>query len=155
MRLHSPRPRFIRSRRRVAYTIAEVMIAVGLTGGTIAAVLSGFSFAFTTLQGARENLRAIQVLQEKTETIRLYNWDQINTPGYIPATFTAAMNPTNQNSGIIYDGLMRIIPVPFTASYSTNMVQVEVELSWTSGKVLRHRKLTTFVSRYGLQNYVY
>jgi hypothetical protein len=141
--------------KRGAYTVTEVMMAVGVCGGVLAGVLAGFSLAFGVLQSARENLRATQILQEKMETIRLYNWDQINTAGFIPNTFTASMNPTNQNVGTVYNGTMQIGPVPFTESYSTNLVQVQVGVNWNSGGMTHNRKMTTFVSRYGLQNYVY
>lgn len=140
--------------RQAAYSITEVMMAVGFVGSVLATVLSGFSFAFGILQTARENLRATQVVQEKMETIRLYSWDQINTPGFIPGTFAASISPTNK-SDAFYKGMIVITNTPLTESYSTNLRQVVVELSWTSGKVERRRKMTTFVSRYGLQNYVY
>src|SRR4051812_33867885 len=90
------------NRRRAAYTITEVMVAAGITGSVMVSVLSGFSFGFAILGSAREELRAIQILQEKMETIRLYSWDQVTTPGFIPPTFTASANPTNQNTGTLY-----------------------------------------------------
>jgi hypothetical protein len=131
------------------------MVAVGVTGGVLATVLSGFSLAFGILRTVREDLRAIQILQEKLETIRLYSWEQIQTPGFVPSSFTASLNLTNQNAGTIYTGAVHIGAVPFTESYSSNLVQVEVEVNWNSGNVPRHRKMTTYVSRYGLQNYIY
>jgi type II secretory pathway pseudopilin PulG len=142
-------------RATAAYTITEVMIAVGFVGVVLATVLSGFSLAFGILQDARENLRAAQIVQEKMETIRLYSWDQINTPGFVPSTFTASANPTNQAIGTIYNGAIVITNAPIAEGYSTNLRQVTVELTWKSAKVERRRTLTTFVSRFGLQNYVY
>ena len=147
-----------RSKMRAAgcagYSITEVMMAVGFVGTSLATVLAGFSFAFGILQGARENLRAIQIVQEKMETIRLYSWDQINTPGFIPGTFTASISPTNSNNAF-YKGSIVITNAPLTESYATNLRQVIVDLNWTSGNVQRRREMTTFVSRYGLQNYIY
>jgi hypothetical protein len=143
------------SARRAAYSVVEVMVAVGVAGLTMVSVLSGFSVTFGILQTARENLRATQVLQEKMETIRLYSWDQINTPGFVPDTFTASSNPTNQTIGMIYSGTMTITNAPLTEVYNTNLVEIIAQLTWTSGNIQRHRKMTTFVSRYGLQNYVY
>jgi hypothetical protein len=140
--------------RQSAYTITEVMMAVGFVGMVLATLLSGFAFAFDILKSARENLRAIQIVQEKFETIRLYSWNQINTPGFVPSAFTASISPTNRNDGF-YKGTILITNAPITESYSTNMRQVVVDLSWNSGKVERRRQVTTFVSRFGLQNYVY
>jgi hypothetical protein len=52
---------------------------------------------------ARENIRATQILEEKMEVVRLFNWDQVvNLPGYIPTNFIApfyANNPTNPPAG--------------------------------------------------------
>jgi hypothetical protein len=131
------------------------MVSVGVVGVVFASVLTGFSLAFSVLQTARENLRATQILQEKMETIRLYSWDQINTPGFVPGTFTASSNPTNQTTGVIYTGTVVITNAPLTEVYNTNLLEVIAHVTWTSGNVQRTRKMTTFVSRYGLQNYVY
>jgi hypothetical protein len=48
-----------------------------------------------------------------------------------------------------------ITNTPITESYSTNLVQVAAQVTWITGGVERQRSMTTFVSRYGLQNYVY
>jgi type II secretory pathway pseudopilin PulG len=155
--MHKARPTPVgvgNSRRYAAYTITEVMIAVGIVGVVMASVFSGFSFAFEILEGARQNLRATQIVQEKMETIRLYSWEQINTPGFIPTTFTAGISPTNQNDGF-YKGSIVITNAPVTESYSNDLRAVVVELTWTEGSLQKRRQMTTFVSRYGLQNYVY
>jgi len=136
------------------YTVTEVLIAVALSGLVLGSAFSGFSFGFTVLETERENLRATQLLQEKMETIRLYSWDQVNTPGFMPGTFQAAMNPTASNAPAFFFGTIVITNAPLTESYSTNLRQVGIELTWNSAGEHR-RKMTTFVSRYGLQNYVY
>src|SRR5215467_9331625 len=111
------------------YSVVEVMVSVCVVGAAFASVLAGFSVAFSVLQTARENLRATQVLQEKMETIRLYSWDQINTPGFVPSTFSASSNPTNQSSGVIYTGTITITNAALTEAYSTNLVQVLAQVS--------------------------
>jgi hypothetical protein len=138
-----------------AYSLVEVMAAVGVVGTVFAAVFSGFTFGFSELGTIRENLRATQVMQEKMETIRLYSWDQINTPQFIPIQFVANLNPTNRTETAFYSGTLLITNAPLSESYSTNLRQVTVELTWKSGGVECRRKMTSLVSRYGLQNYVY
>jgi len=102
-------------------TLVEVIISVGVVGVTFFSLYAGITYGFTVLLLARENLRATQIMMEKMETIRLYNWDQINSNGFIPATFVAAFNATNTStnfgtgSGVLYYGTLTIAPVPATA----------------------------------------
>ncbi len=96
---------------------------------------------------------------EKAETIRLYSWDQVNSNGFIPSTFTATYDgiPVTNGSynGTIYTGTLAIAAFPFNTSYKTNMRQLTVTLQWNTHKVTRTRSLTTYISKDGLQNYVY
>ena len=64
----------------------EVLVAVAIIGTVFVSLYLGMTQGFAIVQVARENLRATQILQEKTEIIRLYTWDQINTAGFIPPT---------------------------------------------------------------------
>jgi len=141
----------------------EVLVAVAIISIEFVSLYLGMTQGFAIVQVARENLRATQILQEKTEIIRLYTWDQINTAGFIPPTFWAAFYPagpqTNQvNQGVNYQGTMTISDVPppmNTASYASDMKLVVVGVDWASGNVQRHREMRTLVSRYGLHNYIY
>ena len=147
--------------RDPGFTLIEVLIAVSIVSIVFVSLYAGMSSAVGFVQLSRENLRATQILQEKMETIRLYTFDQINTPGFIPESFTEAFYSTN-NSGVagagdfIYNGTVSIkTPSEFTESYATNMRQVTVTLTWTSGRVPRSRIMQTFIARSGLQNYIY
>ena len=59
------------------------------------------------------------------------------------------------NAGDTIGYTVTITNAPIADTYSGDMRAVTIALSWTSGDVLRSRSMTTFVSRYGLQNYVY
>ena len=87
-----------RGRGRVerAMTLVEVLIAVVGVGILMVTLYAAISQGFAIIQTARENLRATQVLQEKMETMRVYNWDQITTPGFVPSTFTR--RPTSRRT---------------------------------------------------------
>ena len=141
--------------RTAAFSLVETTVSMGILGTIVVALLSGFTTGFFTMQMARENLRATQILLEKVETIRLYSWSQINTPGFIPATFTAAYDPNSTNSGLTYSGTMTITNAPITSSYSNDMKQFTVRINWQSGSLPRTREFTTYVAHYGLQNYIY
>ena len=141
---------------RAAVSLIEVLVAVSIGGIMFISLYSGFSTGFAVVQLARENLRGAQILQEKMETIRLYTWDQINTSGFIPTNFTDVFYASTQSaSGLTYTGMVTIANAPFTETYSNDVKLITVEVTWASVNVLRRRQMTTFVSRYGLQNYIY
>ena len=136
--------------------IAALAGATLALGVSFVSLYAGFSGGFSGVQTSRENLRATQVLLEKLETIRLYSWDQINTSGFIPTTFSAPFNPsTNSTGGFTYQGTVSIANAPIEEAYSTDLKLVTVEVTWTSATIARKASMSTFVSRYGLQNYIY
>lgn len=143
-----------------AFSLVEVMVAVGVMGIMLIALYSGFSFGFAEVRLTREEERAARILQEKMEVVRLCNWDQVvNLPGFIPATFTSpyyASNPTNPAANtFIYSGTVLITNAPVTETYSNDLRMIQISLTWTSGNLTHTRQMTTFVSQYGLQKYVY
>jgi len=80
-------------------------------------------------------------------------------PGFIPTNFTAAFYINNTNSmiagGFDYTGRVSILKSPVTESYAADLRMVRIDLTWKSGSVVRTREMTTFISKYGLQNYIY
>jgi len=149
-----------------AYTLAEVAVATLLVATLFLSLYAGMAAGFAYTQALRENLRATQVLLERMEGIRLYNWEQLNSNGFIPQTFTAyyqpALGATGQNVGVLYTGSITISPVTLfpPASYSPDMRQVTVRVGWLSSMgrsnvIVRQRTMRTYVARQGLQNYIY
>jgi len=135
------------------------MVGVAVMAVMLVALYGGFTFAFAEMRLARENVRATQILQEKMEVTRLYNWDQVNQAGFIPTSFSEAYyvgNPTNAPSGnFSYTGQVLVTNAPITETYAGDLRIVQIQISWKSGNVTRRRQMTTFVSQYGLQKYVY
>ncbi|HXT38863.1 MAG TPA: prepilin-type N-terminal cleavage/methylation domain-containing protein [Candidatus Angelobacter sp.] len=146
-------------RRRDAFTLMEVLVAVMIVGVTFVTYYLGMTQGFGIIQLARENLRATQILQEKMETIRLYTWDQVTNSGFIPATFTATFYPqgTQTNQGVTYQGTYTLTNVPSTVTgpYVSDLRMAIFQLTWQSGSVQRQREMRTLVSHYGLHNYIY
>jgi|ERR1051325_237548 prepilin-type N-terminal cleavage/methylation domain-containing protein len=141
-----------------AFTLVEVMVASALIGITLLAFMAGFSTSFQGIQLDRENSRAAQILLEKTELLRLYNWSQVtgaDTNIYIPTTFTAPFYPDSNNGGFNYSGTVSITNAPVTETYSNDIRLITITVTWASGRVQRTRSMTSFVSKYGLQNYIY
>jgi type II secretory pathway pseudopilin PulG len=142
-------------RTLAAFSLAEVTVGMGLLGTVVGALFSSLTSGFFTMQLARENLRATQIMLEKVETIRLYSWSQLNTPGFIPTNFTAYYDPQATNSGVLYSGTLTLSPAPINASYSNDLKQVTVRVNWQTGSLPRTREFTTYVARNGLQSYIY
>ncbi|MCI0538374.1 MAG: hypothetical protein L0Z50_24465 [Verrucomicrobiales bacterium] len=139
-----------------AFSFVEVLVAAAICGIMFLTLYAGFSSGFVVLQLSRENLRGTQILQEKLETIRLYNWEQLTNASFIPVNFVDTFYPgTQSTSGITYTGKVTIAAAPVTESYSNDLRLITVEVEWVSAKVLRRRDMSTLVSRYGLQNYIY
>jgi len=145
-----------RRRRETGATLVDVLFGAAIVGVMVVGLYLGFSQGFAVVQLARENLRATQILQEKMETVRLYTWDQVKTPGFIPSTFTAPFYAVgNQTEGLTYNGLVTWRENPVAESYAADLLEITVEVTWNSGNVTRHRDMRTFISRYGLHNYIY
>lgn len=144
----------------LAFTLAEVSIGLMLLGIVSTACYTGLTSGFAFIELSRENLRATQIMVERMETIRLYRWDQVTNPTYIAPAFTNYYYPEGLASGaggIMYTGAFSItsMPVGTPSAYSNDMRKVSVTIGWLSSKRPRTRSMTTYVARYGLQNYVY
>ena len=128
---------------------------MAVIGVVVGAFYTGLTEGVTLLAMEREDLRATQILLQKSEMLRLYSWDQIvNSNGFIPTTFTAAYDPQGTNSGVIYNGTITITNTTLGTPYSNDIKQVTLRLNWTTGSVARQRDLKTFIARYGMQSYV-
>jgi len=140
-----------------AFTLVELIVAMAIIGVVVVALYGAISHGFSSVRLARENLRATQILVEKMEAIRLYDWDQLTTPGFFATNFSVAYDPANTNlsGGVIYSGQVSIGPVPLNTSYSNDMRLVTVALTWQTTGLPRKRDLSTYVCRTGLQNYLY
>jgi type II secretory pathway pseudopilin PulG len=148
-------------RRLAAFTLTEVVISAAILTISAAGLLGGVRYAFFAMKMARENQRATQIVLERAEAIRCFKWDWI-TSGKVPSTFTEYYDPTvtnNPNSGYsagtLYSGTVKIDTFPFTPSYSTNIRQLTVTVTWNTGSLSRSRTNVTFISYNGVQNYVY
>lgn len=139
------------------FTLVEVMAGTAMIVIMGIGLYAGIGAAFAQLRLSRENLRATQILVGKMEVIRQCNWNQ-SVPGFIPTTFSEpyySSNPTNSTANFVYNGYVTITNAPVTESYSNDLRMIQITLKWTSANVHHQRQMTTFVSQWGLQNYVY
>src|SRR5215510_2634749 len=138
-------------------TMVDVVIATAILGTMAAGIIGSFTYGFYIMQMARENQRATQILLERVETVRLYRWDQVTEPGFIPTTFTEVFDPqaSSGSQGVTYQGTLVVTNIPFGATYGGNMRQLVVTLNWTTlANQNRSRTFSTFISKDGIQNYV-
>lgn len=151
-----------------AFTLVELVVGAGMAAMVYAAVFCGVSTTFRILNSSREELRATQIMVSRLEGVRLEAWgtNQLFNTSYVPTNFTDYFYPMGlsgtTNDGTIYSGTVAITPDPpmtNTPSYSNNIALITVTITWTNGVVgvtnVHTRSMSTYVSQYGLQNYVW
>ena len=146
-----------RSRNR-AFTLVDAIFAMAVAGVMFAALYAGLAFGFRIIKLARENTRATQIMLEKMETIRLYKWEQITNVGFIPtnAFLIPYYSIGGTNTSLMYTGVVSIQPSGLAWSYAPDMRKVTIRLDWASiGGTNRTRSMMTYVTRRGMQGYVY
>jgi hypothetical protein len=140
------------------FGLVDAVFAMGIAGVLFSSLYGGLSFGFNTIKFARENTRATQIMVEKMETIRLYTWTQINSNGFIPTNkFVVpyySVSGTNSSS-LLYTGQVLIASSGVGTTYADAMRKITVQLNWLTGKTPRSRSMSTYVSKGGMQSYVY
>lgn len=162
MKLNTQR---LSSRKEFAFSLVEACVGAMIVLVVFVSLYAGISTCFHATRAVRENLRATQIMLERMEGIRLYNWNQLAFSNWIPTFFTNYYYPlTNrgESPGIPYVGRFTVANVPFPSpapSYANDMRLVTVQIWWTNivgtNQLVRTRQMQTYVSRMGLQNYVY
>ncbi|MGC3957237.1 MAG: type II secretion system protein [Verrucomicrobiota bacterium] len=143
-----------------AFTLVEVMVAITIIGIAFVSLYAGISFSFGVTTVERENLRATQVMLQRMEGIRLFNWVQLTNTALNPVTFNERYFPGSGGkpaSGITYTGTVEVADLTLDppASYTASMKRITVTVRWSSGNILRTRSISTYAARDGIQNYVY
>jgi len=159
-------------RAQLAFSLIEVCISVAVLALMLVSLYGGMSSSFGTIRLARENLRATQIMLERVEGLRLYNWNQLVYSNMVPMWFTNYYYPLaaqGESRGCMYVGKMEIVAAGLTppASYSTNMRSINITVYWTNyffatdlknrelRKNIRTRTMRTYTARDGIQNYVF
>lgn len=144
--------------RNHAFTLVDAIFAMAVAGVMFTALYAGLAFGFRVIKMARENTRATQIMLEKMETVRLYKWEQITNIGFVPTnTFLVPYYSIGgTNTSLMYTGQVTIQPSGLAWSYANDMRKITIRLDWASmGGTNRTRSMMTYVSRRGMQSYVY
>jgi len=151
-------------RRASGYTLVEVICAVFIAAIAASALFAGFANGFAILRTTRENLRATQIMMQKTEAIRLYTWQQLtqaNNPGTFTEYYFPAVTGTN-SPGTVFGGTITTTDpatnIPNTAAYKANVHLITITVVWTnfngSKRVVHSRQMQTLSAKNGMQNYL-
>src|SRR4051794_14998065 len=100
----------------LGFSLVEATVGLAIFGIAAAALLVGVCSICSNVQAQKETLRASQIMTEKLDTLRLYSWTQLTTPGFITNTFQASYYPTNlavgtncaSSPGVTYTGTLTI-----------------------------------------------
>lgn len=148
------------------FTLVEVMASIAVAAIMVSVLFAGFSQGYSILRNTSDDLRATQILMQKTEAFRLFTWQQLSN---CPTTFTEYYNPvgvTNDKAGTIYYGTIDPTGVAtnipnnsVTALYKANIHLITITVNWTntfSGKQVAHsRQMLTLNAIGGMQNYLF
>src|SRR5215472_11463388 len=141
--------------RKRAFTIVEVLISICIIGIVAAGLMGCFTFSLFAIRMARENQRATQIILERAEAIRCFNWNSLsNVPTtpvidyYNPATLSPPLYT-------VTTALAPFSPSGTVPSYASNMQQLTITVSWKTGNISRSRTNMTYIAKDGIQNYVY
>lgn len=141
------------------FALVEVLFGMLILGMVVAAVFATLGSAFNTASMSRDNLRATQILMEAAEVVRLHSWDEIQDPQFGPKQFTTYADPSGATNvagrGTLFLGTIELAPGPSDVAYRDDLRTVTIDLSWKTGRLQRHRRLVTYVTRNGIQNYIY
>lgn len=152
--LHQPGlKRHVRLLGRRAFTLTETLVAAAMVGFLFLALYSAIGTNLSLVQMCREEETATQILTEKFEALRLYNWEQVTNRGFIPVTFIETIEPGMSNRPGFFTGTVSIATAPITENYRSNLLLVTVTLDWVSGGRPHTRRMTSFFARNGLETY--
>jgi len=82
------------------FTLIETLIASGIAAVVMIALFGAFSAGFSAIRLSQEAVRGDQIMVEKLETLRLYNWSQVTNSSFMPTNFTTYFSGTN---GVLYN----------------------------------------------------
>lgn len=142
-------------RRKRAFTIVEVLMSIAIIGVVAAGLMGCFTFSLFAIRMARENQRATQIILERAEAIRCFNWDSLTN---VPTTpVTDYYNPATQSPPVytVQTALGPFAPSGTLPSYAANMQQLTIVVTWHTFNINRCRTNITYIAKDGIQNYVY
>lgn len=140
-----------------AFTLVEVSFGALFLAILFVSFFAALNFGALTTRMSREDLRATQILVNHMEGIRLFRWDQLTDTNLLPRMFTDYFSRNAADKGIAYNGTITVTNASLhpSATYSTNMYLITVQVKWTHGSVICTRQMAAYQALNGVQNYVF
>src|SRR5436189_940685 len=79
------------------FSLAETVVGMGVVGVLIVSLYAALTSNVSTVQIAREDHRATQILVEAMDQVRLLSWEQITNTTAVPSTFTTYFDPEDDD----------------------------------------------------------
>src|SRR5690242_689567 len=121
------------SRPMEAFTLMEVLIAVVILGMMGLTLYASFFLGFQMIDANRDELRATQILIQKTEAIRLCTWSQLTNFSF--SEYYDPAGATNGRAGTLYRGAV-ITNAPSNIAdsnaYKGDVRLITVTVYWTN-----------------------
>lgn len=148
------------------YTLVEVICAIFIAAIAATALFAGFNNGFAILRTTREDLRATQILMQKTEAFRLCTWDQLTNAYLKEPTFKEYYYPpgvSSSNAGPLYVGTISTIApatnITNSVPYKDSLHLITITVAWTnyvgSKQIAHSRQMQTLSAVSGMQNYLF
>lgn len=155
---------YTRQRKANGFTLVEVVCAIAIAAICVSVLFTGFDAGYAILRMTRDDLRATQILLQKTEAIRLFTWQQLSNA---PTSFQEYYYPngvTNNTQGTLFYGTLNATEsptsiIPSSIGYVTNIHLVTITVNWTNvflnGNVPHSRTMQTLNAIQGMQLYLF
>jgi hypothetical protein len=144
---------------RQGFTLLEALVAMCMAGLMFISLYAGLSYGFRIIKMSRENTRATQIMIEHMEICRLYKWNDLTNVGVFLNTNPIAVPyyaVGGTNTSLMYTSRVILEPVTLGTTYAGDMRKLTVRVDWSPmGNTNRTRMMSTYVTRNGLQNYVW
>lgn len=149
-------------RQQAGYTLVEVLCSVLIVAVVVSVLFYGFDNGFAILRTTREDLRATQILMQKTEAIRLMTWKQLsNCPTAFQEYYYPSGTASNAPGSLYWGTISATAPatnIPDSVAYKGALHLVTITLVWTnyagSRSVSHSRQMQTLSALSGMQNYL-
>ncbi len=138
-------------RRAGAFTLVEVMMAVGVLALALTTAITTMQRAFLDLDTARNLQLANGIMQCELEKERLFTWAQVSD-----AAYSCRIDASFLHNPIVASRFTLVRATAVVAGHSGKMLQVTLTATWRSYDGHRlSRSFTTYFSQDGLNTYVY
>lgn len=132
------------------FSLVEILMAVFVLGTVVASTLMALRAGFSTIELARDNTMAAQILQSEMENLRMMSWTELDAlpedEGFqVGEDFDPAVAGRYSASRSVSEDAAR-----------PGMKEVELEIRWTTAAGTEHTRVyRTLFSKEGLNDYYY